>query len=173
MISTSRYFVYPRTSHSTNFADAGVHHMAGALHLQVPLQTFAKDSYRLIPLRESTAVYDAHCEIGASELRRLAPHLEDYSFAVDLYGTKDLDRVEEPYILTCRRGPKPLKRYARSLRPHEMNVVLGIEGNALFLHETATCERTYAGLQMPRLEYYYGLPQKILVRWRGYRETRS
>ncbi len=163
MVDTDRYFVYPRTSHSTNFMEPGVHHKTRQTCLQVPLQTCPRERPSLVALQDSAAVYDAYCEVLPAALKRLSPGLRGYDFAVDFYGAKPIDTIREPFVLTCRHGPQPLRSFGRSLKPHEVNVILDLPGEEFFLHETAQCERGCRGRDHERLSYYYDIPAGILL----------
>jgi hypothetical protein len=107
LVDTGRYFVFPRVSLATGFGDPGAHFERASSFFQVPLQT-AKERYRFKPFDESFAVYDSYFEILPDRLSRLNSHLLGYRYAVDLYGTKSLDRLRaDPsvdFLLTSRPG---------------------------------------------------------------------
>ena len=132
-VETGRYFVYPRVSLVTNFSDAGQHNAGGDTGYQVPMQEPGLRAYRLPPLDESRAVYDAYFECMAlGPALGIAPD----ELCVDLYGLKR-NREGRRHWLTLEAAEHRLEAsFDLALRPHEANVLHGIPGETIRLYDT-------------------------------------
>jgi len=137
LIDCNKYFVYPRLSLSTTFAEVGTHIIRGTNTWQVPLRLFQKNKYCFKSLNESVAVYDAFGEILPGRLNRLVPKIEKYDYTVDFYASKALDKINTPYLLSTRSVTSPRLKFARKLKPVELNLIAGIsENEEIFLAES-------------------------------------
>ena len=158
LIETDRYFIYPRSSMTTNFGDAGSHACKPDTDLQVPLlsATGAK-RFEFSTLDESRSVYDAFFEPvgvladGKVCLGGLCDSFggnEKRALIVDLYGYKPLDEIislnkneggegaHVNYILTSVSLPyKEIKSFGRQMRPVDANIIYGAEGNDFHLYD--------------------------------------
>lgn len=135
--ATDRYFVYPRTSFSTNFGDAGTHYPRATGLWQVPLQLGAPAAPqpRFSRLEDSLAVYDEHYEFDPSRMRRLAPWLAEFDFECDFYGTKDPTRSPAELLLSVRSCDRPVRSFSFELVPAEANVIHDVRGHFFALAE--------------------------------------
>ncbi len=167
-IDTDRYYLYPRVSLTTNFADEGEHARFKVTDLQVPLSLGRKREYLFSTLKESSSVYDAYFENA-----RLG-------FASDIYGIKVRDGFREdpdsfftpgraPWNggkgdgrrLLLSAAPLPLKvvgSYALELKPPDANIVLNLPGDALRLYDLDVYRSALTGKMeggRGRFERYY------------------
>ena len=126
--------VFPRTSLSTNFGDTGVHVQSSRI-FQVPLELSMKNP-RFISIRDSLSVYDAFYELIPDRLNALCSHFSAYDYVVDLYGTRDLNKVRAAYMLTTRRPTRFVRSFGRELVPMELNVIETVQGEGIWF-----CER--------------------------------
>ncbi len=132
LIDSNKYFVFPRTSLTTNFCDEG-HHMKFKEHfLQEPLPIRTRQ-YRFIEFSNSASKYDSHCEILPEIVKSLNPKLKDYDFAVDLYRMKHIGRMDCEYLLTARPDVTAVMSFAKELKPHEANVIFNLPGKEITL----------------------------------------
>lgn len=136
LIETNTFFLYPKISLSTNFGDAGTHINSDSTVYQVPLLQKIKKKYNFSTLKESSSVYDAFFEnIGLYKVL----NLEQGELLVDLYGLKEIGSYR--YVLSKKIYDfKILRKFRRSLRPMEANIIFEIEGNDLFLYDTTISE---------------------------------
>jgi hypothetical protein len=132
LISTERYFLFPRVSLTTGFGDAGTHFSASTSYFQVPLQG-GDPLYRFQHLHTSNCVYDSFMEIVPDCLKRLTPELKDLDFEVDLNATKKLDHFRSTYVFSTRVCENPIRSYALTMYPPEANLVFGVEGSGISL----------------------------------------
>lgn len=133
LMDTGKYFVYPRVSLTTNFFDAGTHMNDASSHNgQAHLKLFEAEP-RFIHLSESNCIYDMSLELLSDAVKRLAIEQINYDFELDLYGSKGLDKIRAPYVITSRPCTNPIKGYRRALKPHEMNILFNLEGSDLNL----------------------------------------
>jgi hypothetical protein len=173
MVVNDLYFVYPRLSLTTNFMDAGTHHLSRDNYLQVALQSNSVD-YKLIKLAESGSVYDPFCEFLPEKLVQLVRKYEGYNFEVDLYGTKPLRRLKKRYVLTSRKSCNPLYAYSLSLKPHELNMVEDISGSDVFFARTSTINNDrYQLPESVRNAYYYNIPGYMVKTAQDYANKKS
>ncbi len=128
LVVSGRYFIFPRSSHTTIFGDEGTNIRIRETFLQVPLW-HGKREYRFIPIEESSAVYDTYCEILPDRLKRLMKDLQDEDFEVDLYGMKPPESISKNKIISGRRCKSPERLFGREMKPHEENLVSHVPGN--------------------------------------------
>jgi len=149
LIATQRYFVFPRYALSTNFADAGTNASTKALY-QVPIQQLGK-KYLFKKLANTYARYDAYFELEASALQALVVGLQHYDFTNDLYGTKCLQHVKTPYILSTRKSSNYLASYGLKMLPNIANVLYNVAGKDIFLSATQNVDSA----NTPLYKHYY------------------
>ncbi len=167
MIATDRYFVYPRISHVTNFGDSGEHHQ-GTRVFQVPLP-LAGGALRLPAFDDSLARYDCYGELLPGIMQRLCPELVAYDLCVDIYGARDALSCPGEYMLTSKPCDSVVKTWGLALKPHELNVIENIPGEAIRLAPRRAVQfpedfKRNRLLKMSdfegTLEYYYALTRK-------------
>jgi hypothetical protein len=132
IIQHGLYFVYPRTSLTTNFGDEGSNLRISENLFQVPL-CLDMQNFRFKPLDDSFAVYDVYCEMIESKLKKLAPFLAEHDFETDLYGMKSTESTNKDMFLSSRHCTHPILTVGREMKPHEMNILAGIPGDCFSL----------------------------------------
>lgn len=161
------YFAYPRYSLTTHFSDEGTNMRVRENLFQVPLWLDKKE-FVFKAFSDSYALYDVFCEMKADALKRLAPALAGYDFDVDLYGMKSKEDTGAAYFLSSRGCKNPVLQYGREMRPHEMNMVAGVDGEYFslgkkedfeekaFLHRLLKChEKRELAYWYPIREYHF------------------
>jgi hypothetical protein len=134
LVVKDRYFIYPRDSLSTNFSDIGTNISRKDYTYQVSL-ALDKQHYKFSSIVESTSVYDVFFEITPKILKRLNKSLSNIDFDVDLYGTKRMNDITAPYLLSSKAvDGNTLMSFARELRPHDQNILSNFvtNKNAIF-----------------------------------------
>ncbi len=121
LIETGRTYVYPRESQTVNFGDVGTHFDSATTFFQVPLQQY-RHTFAFAALDESLAAYDAFFEMQPDRLRKLAPRLDSYDFAVDLYATKQTQQIASDYVVTTRPVHRAVWEVGKWYRPLEANL---------------------------------------------------
>lgn len=154
--ATGKYFVFPRVSLSTNWSDAGSHNSKSNTFFQVPLQ-LRGGLYRFMSIDESLSVYDSFFELLPDRLKRMAPHLSEYNFDVDLYGSKDSYNFQ--YVITSRKTSNAIMHFGLQLKPFELNIIEKVDGEELAL--TRVSDITGEGLTSRIFEkhtfnYFFG-----------------
>ncbi len=137
LAATNKYFVYPRVSLSSNFNDPGTNYASLINHDGQAVLRLQGSPYRFADLATSFSVYDSYFELLPEHVKKLNPELESYSFEMDLYGNKNSDTIQTPYFITSKDARNPVRGFKRSLKPHDMNVALNLEGDDLLLCRTA------------------------------------
>lgn len=154
-IENNKYFVYPYTSLTTCFSDAGEHSVGTTDFYQVRLMMDSKKNYRFAKLEEGV-VYDAFFE--RNDLWKYL-NCKEEELCVDLYGTK-ANRQGKRYWLTKKQAPyQSVKQYGLCMRPHENNVIFDIEGSDIFLYDTTKSESIMRQSEWKKnnkiVQYYY------------------
>ena len=132
LVSTNRYFVFPRVSLTTGFGDAGTHFMNTTSYFQAPL-LYGQTSFRLQGLDDSNSVYDSFMEIMPVCIKRLVPALHGVEFEVNLNAVKKSHHLTAEYVVTTLPCRNPVKTYALAMRPPEANLIFGTEGTGVSL----------------------------------------
>lgn len=150
LITSNRFFIYPKTSLTTNFSDSGTHVIEDSTLFQVPLLYGNKRKFRFSELKDSMAVYDAFYE-NLRIPENLLLSKEDC--CIDLYGYKP--HTGEQYWLTPKiLNMKVERSYGRSLKPIDANIFNGIEGNDFFLYDTKVSVKNTHKIDYTRRLYY-------------------
>lgn len=128
MVVNNKYFVYPHTSLSTNYSDAGGEHVKlQDNRLQIPIQLIERNRI-FRNLKDSLSIYDAYFELLPKIYKNLNRKLSGYEFDVDLYGNKSTDAIVNEYILTSKPSRNCLLSFGLNLKPIEANVLLNTSG---------------------------------------------
>lgn len=148
IIDQDKYFIYPYLSLSTNNNDAGTHVTQSDNTYQTEL-LFGDKKYDL-PDFDNLVKYDtyAQCEL-------LKKHIGLDDIAIDLNGNRE--NICQDYLLSIRHlDNKIIKSYGVKLRPIELNVLLDVPGNDIFLYDTHVVERNHYGKSVKILlsDYY-------------------
>ncbi|MDP2485785.1 glycosyltransferase family A protein [Pseudoalteromonas marina] len=159
LIETGKYFLYPRNSLTTNFADAGVHHRGSDLY-QVTLLIDFRD-LNLVEINGSKCVYDEFCELEPECLNRQVTKLQNYNYTVDLYGYKPLDSATNgyQYILSTVCHGKALMSWDNSLIPLEMNILSDLSGEGIYLYKTENLKFKRLNIIRSRIKKFFKLHQ--------------
>jgi hypothetical protein len=160
LISESKYWVYPRTSLTTNFGEPGAHvnkkiyRHAFQSNIQVSLQR----TFDLIAFKNSKAIYDAYGEAV------LVPGFKAGEITMDVLGVRDLNKITTKYILTSRHCLRSDEHYALELCPPELNVLYHQHGKDLHVAEPGAVKETRLQKQKRLLMlHYYFYPDKGLL----------
>jgi|WetSurMetagenome_2_1015567.scaffolds.fasta_scaffold106458_2 hypothetical protein len=157
LVEKNKYFAFPRISLTTNFNDRGTHKSLDINHMgQTPLQ-LSEVNYRFKPVSTSYCIYDAHFELIPESVKRFSPELKEYSFEMDLYGHKDISKIETPYVITSRYADKYLWGYERALKPHDMNILFNRKGDTLLFcrREDIQPRKYMTRKRLSDYKYYY------------------
>lgn len=157
ILDQNKYFVYPRISLTTNFFDSGAHMTDSSSHGgQTPLKLI-DSKFRFLSFVDSDCVYDMNLELKAASIKRLSVEEINYDFELDLYGSKEIDKIKTPYVITSRPCHHPIKGYRRALKPHEMNVIFNLEGSDLSLckKEDIILRKMNSAERLSEFKYYY------------------
>lgn len=151
-IETGRYFVYPYCSLSTNFSNPGEHNRTPRNDFQVELQ-YGKKQYSFVPFSDADVIYDEFME--REHLGRCLG-IPDEELTVDIWGTKP-QVLYKRYLLTVDELPyRRVKAFSLSLRPAELNVTAGSEGNDIILYDTQEREKGKR-VNMDYVRYQYSM----------------
>ena len=168
LIDTDKYFLYPKTSLTTNFFDEGTHAAEAVTDLQVPLCIRMEREYSFSTLEDSSSVYDAFFEnvVLRNKVIEVIPQAE--LIEIDLYGYKE---TKKRYVLSSAAKPyKVLTSYGRKLRPLDANILFNIEGSTFFLYDTSKpAAAPKLNLVQKYLYHYRGMKAKYMILMLRYR----
>lgn len=157
LIEKQKYFVYPRISLTTNFFDQGTNIGDASSHRgQTPLRIF-NSTYTFTTFSNSNCVYDINLELLPNCLEKLSVKRIGYDFELDLYGSKEIRHINASYVITSRPSRKSIKGYRRALKPHEMNIIMDLEGDDLVLckKEDVIVKKQDSEELLAEFSYYY------------------
>lgn len=170
LAETDRFFLYPRTSFSTNHCDQGVHALVKSNRWQVPLAVRVSD-FRFSKVDNSLAVYDSFFEIYPDRLKQFNPLLAGYDFDVDLFGTKHRELLKRPFVLTSRKVIGEAKlTFDLDRKPFEVNFRFANEPKkgpcfSLIEPDKTSDESTIELSKIEIVEYFYNvLPWRKIVK---------
>ena len=165
MVLEKKYFVFPRSSLTTNFGDIGTHYFKPNSNYQVPLQIIGKQ-YTFSHLEDSKSVYDSHFEIQPECLKPFNFQLKSFDFECDLYGTKNLKKIKSDFLLTIRECKSSILSYGSGLLPQELNIIFNRSGHFFHLARLSACQglqRKKRLIQLKSLNKNYGIKKEGLI----------
>ncbi len=136
LADTKKYFVYPRISLTSNFNDPGTNYESLVNYDGQAVMRLQGSPYHFRNFTASVSVYDSYFELLPEKVKKLNPELIGYSFEMDLYGNRDIDKIQTPFIITSKEAGNPVRGFKRSLKPHDMNIIFNLPGFDLFLCRT-------------------------------------
>lgn len=157
LIKTNKYFIYPRDSLTTNYADAGEHHKGSDIY-QVPLAQQV-NNLNLVDIANSNAVYDEYCEIEPQCLNRQSTHLNFDGYVIDLYGFKfdSYSLLNKEYLISTMRLGNHVKSWDNSLLPLEMNIINDNQGDGIYLYKICDVNITRIAIIKSRIKLFFKL----------------
>ncbi|MBC8386741.1 MAG: glycosyltransferase family 2 protein [Actinobacteria bacterium] len=130
LVNFNKYFVFPQISFTTNFNDPGENMIMRTFFGQIPIKII-ESPFNFKALKDAINVYDAYSEILPDKINKLCNTLNDYDLEVDLYGKKD--SFTKDYVITSKTCKNYIAGFERSMKPHEMNIIMDIRGEELVL----------------------------------------
>ena len=132
---SNRYVIVPYKSYTTNFTEPGDHNKSGSTVVQVPYVR-RHENFKFGPVDDLVKYNSFFNPVG---LEKFLPEL-DGSLYVNLYGLRENVR-ECRYELTTDVLPyKILKTFALQMKPIEVNVIMNVEGEGIFLYDLSKKE---------------------------------
>jgi hypothetical protein len=145
------YFVYPSISLTTNFGDAGTHHN-NTNSFQVPLLVSNKQ-FHFSSIDNSLSMYDSFCELLPKCIKDKDATLFS-NLTIDLYGTKNISKIETKYLLSSKKCHKPILSFGMELKPMDLNVLFGVKGDMFNLGVKDDFENEVCKTRKYDMEYY-------------------
>ena len=165
IVDTGKYFVYSYDSLTTNFGDAGQHFGNSSSSVQSVL-FYGKKKYRM-PEFEEGVKYDIYGEpVGLGQYLGIS----EEELTCDMWGRKRGEAYRR-YILSSRElNYKIVKSFGMQMKPMELNIIEGIEGQEIFLYNTEKMEEqnkeNHNVERFRLLEYGYGvLSGRDMLSW--------
>lgn len=135
LVKTDKYFLYPKTSFSTNFSDAGTHMDQDSAKYQVPISYSNPKSYNFSEFGDSLSTYDVFYE--NNQLHRTLK-LKKEMLCIDLYGVKSIHNLKQRYLLSTKIYDfKILSTFGRKMKPIDANIIHAIDGTGIYLYDTS------------------------------------
>lgn len=144
LVVSDKYFVYPYDSLTTNFSDIGQHVTISSPLYQVPLN-YKKEQFDIKSF-DQIVKYDSFYEL-------ISVDYEKYCF--DLYGSKT-NFEEKDFLITKQiLNYRIVDTFNLALKPHEMNVILKIPGEQIFLYDLKNKSAKKNTYKLKRNPNYY------------------
>ncbi len=156
-IENKKFFVYPIESFTGNFSEPGVHNKFIDSTFQSPLSTQNwRKNYNFSKFEDGVR-YDSFFERILTNENILIDdkYILGKDIAIDLYGDKKV--FEKKYCLSSQiLEYEVLNTYGLQVKPHEMNFLMKIQGEKIFLYNTSNIvgKRYKARLDY---RYYFGM----------------
>lgn len=155
IVECGRYYVVPYVALSTNYGDAGQHNAFGSNAFQVPLLLGAKE-FRFTPSVDGVK-YDAH--FAQVDFDRYFPaEIREAGLCVDLYGSKSPHGSARYYLTMARLPFRTVQSFGLAMRPVELNIVFGVEGDLINLYDTEVSgidHRDTTAERLARIRYWF------------------
>jgi hypothetical protein len=125
LIETQSYFVFPKTAFTTNSGAIGEHHskITGLHQASLSIQ---KDNFKFPRIEDTINVYDQFFEICQDSINSLE-NFDLKDIEVDVFGTKPIHKVKSKYVLSSKVCKVPIKAYAVTYYPINLNVLQGLK----------------------------------------------
>lgn len=127
-----KFFVYPYDSYSTTFSEAGVHSKITLTRFQVNLMIMEKKEFIFSDLSKDSVCYDTFLE--SVLLKNYFERYESSNVCVDLNGKKRDFKCADKLISTQILDFEVLDEYALQLRPLEMNILMDLKGEGIWVY---------------------------------------
>lgn len=124
LISTNRFFVYPRIGFTSNLGEIGTNYVTQMPFFHSEL-SWGKRQYRFAHSEKTDFYYDENFEIrfsGGFEFFGIP--IENIEF--DLYGVKG--KYKKEFVITLQKSIKPISAFSGQIIPNILNILLGNEG---------------------------------------------
>ena len=125
LIETQSYFVFPKTAFTTNSGAIGEHHseITGLHQASLSIQ---KDNFKFPRIEDTINVYDQFFEICQDSINSIE-NFDLKDIEVDVFGTKPIHKVKSKYVLSSKVCKVPIKAYAVTYYPINLNVLQGLK----------------------------------------------
>lgn len=152
-VETSKYFVYPCVSLTSNSGECGTHLDFATPIFQTNLQELAEDyRYRLAPFNSDSVKYDGLFE-NEEIYNKLGISENDLCVRLN---SKDAIDKNKRYVLTTASLPfRVINSFGLSLIPIELNVLNQVSGNLIFLYDTSIQDAKPKQNARQLFAYYY------------------
>ncbi|HVI46651.1 MAG TPA: hypothetical protein VM802_17365 [Chitinophaga sp.] len=135
MLYSDTWCVYPRKGLASHVGDPGTHFGNTSIFQSNLLLEYT--DFRFKHYKENIIKYDSCHEIFPHILQQFNSSLTGYDLSCDLNGTKEIDRIATPYLLSCKRCTDAIETYADQLVIPELNIIFRISGTGFSFGPTA------------------------------------
>ena len=153
LVENDRYYVIPYKPVCTVYGEQGIHSRRMELQVQNALY-WGKQDYQFCDF-ENGRHYDIFYEsVDLKQLLAERYQIDESEICVDLYGLRGRTYGSNRYILTTRKmNQKIIAQYDLNLRPQELNVILEMQGDGIFLYDRNQTGQNKSYHRMRRIEY--------------------
>lgn len=153
LVESNRYYVIPYKPLSTVYGEQGTHISIVEYHTQNSLY-WGSEEYRYLSFKQGNH-YDSFFEnVDLKKYISKQMDLDETDLCIDLYGLKKRDYTGKRYVLSTKKmNRKVLTQYDLNMRPHEVNVLLNISGNGIFLYDMNSIRENRSSKLITRLQY--------------------
>ncbi|MCK4919700.1 MAG: glycosyltransferase family 2 protein [Bacteroidales bacterium] len=132
LVLSSRFFVYPYDSFSSNYADTGTNASENNNFYQVRLVHSINRDFNFSTINQTISLYDQYFEfIITSKTKHLFPDGFDEKTIIDTFGTKQLEIFKGKKVLSTKPCNNPEISFSTSLLPIINNVIYKVQDGIL------------------------------------------
>lgn len=155
MMDEGKYFLYPKHSFSTNKGYAGVHFALRLMLFEVSL--YAGKDLTLLPI-DDLQRFDAHFEMEAATLQKLAGDGLDGSFELNLFESKNPNQTKAKYFIGPLNHPD-----SKALTINYANTIKAFSNKIDSMLTPATHYNSPVTVRVEEAEYYWRAKRGILT----------
>lgn len=156
IVEENKYYVMPYKPVSTVFGEIGTHASIPQFDVQVPLY-WGGSEWKFIPFEEGQH-YDVFFE--NKDLKKILAkkyQMPEAEICIDIYALARRNYGSKRYILTSRKLDfKIIESFDLNMRPQDVNVLMDIRGEGIFLYDTSQNVKNRSYRRSLRLEYDLG-----------------
>lgn len=155
--ATNKFIAFPRHSLTTDFADMGVHMQKQTNKYVHQSALFLGSEFQQLKQRtKSDNVFDAFYELLPSVVKRFNSSLANFDLEMDIYGHKDLLKVDADYLLSSKKCGSSQIGWERRLKPELNNILMDQRGThySLSKKESFDPSKTLEDLKEDFLYYF-------------------
>lgn len=151
LIQKQQYFAYPYVSYSMNLNEPGTNVKIKDFKFLNGLKLSIND--KELVLDRNAPRYDASYMLKPEVLNILTDVLNNYEYQIDLFGSKLNCLVDDDWVITTLDVGIFEKSFGLELKPIELNIIYGIEGQEIFLTKKKYLKSSIKRKQI--INYYY------------------
>ena len=156
LLNEKSYLAFPRYSLTSDFADVGVHMKKQTLKYVHQSKLYLSKQFGEFKRKDdSDNIYDAFYELDSSVFKKYNQQYVDYELELDIYGNKDLKKIQSIYLVSERSTSESIEGWDRRLKPEINNLLFKQKGRFYNLAKTSTFKSKNSPKKLKENFLYY------------------